>query len=458
MKAERILLSFLTLGLINVILADIEALTNGTSQSETEKDLVANDTSTAEQILDFLIDNNSAVNFALKRGNNKRKQQQTQKDEIRDVDNDSLTIDNQINNRISSYLNKKNSKLTNVTALVMKVDETLDLMNTERKENPLRVNVDKVTPSLPPFFSNAYNRVVHLLNNSSKENIISSEVLPKPPKKPTEEEILTEFRIENNQKVDGSKPLVLEDTINKIGSQLIEKISTNKSDNNKFSITLPSLIAMDNNTKQVSTVDLSVTTEKPFVTTNSITQEVSSTTHRTSIQKLSDRVGGLLERLGINKAKTEKPLILNNNRYTSQLNKLTTQIPFNYTTSQSLKASTIASGIPAGNAVIKETAESINNVQSFLQQFGVTLNNFSDTTTQRVLGDLNDFESMRLPTTFRTTRKPYPWTTNRYRPSNDGQTSLPNYFEEMETTTKRFFPTSFWRKTTSTAVFIFTFN
>lgn len=454
MKAQSMLLWFLLLGYITFTMAESTSLQpslNNTIQSGAEPELIANDTSTAEQILDYLIENNSAVNFALKRGNNKRKQQQN--DDKRDSNGNPLSLDGQINDRISSYLNKKSDKLKNVTALETRINETLNELSVKVKENSLHVTVEKATPSLPPFFSNAYNRVVHLLgNNRTEGGSLTNDMPPKPPKKPTEEEILAMVQIDKQKFEITSKPLILEETINEIGSQLIGKLSTKKEETTATS-TLPSTTSKTELiSNKISLISASTTLRVPVTTVKS---EVTSTTPRNTIQKLGDRVGGLLERLGINKGKTDIPS-LTNNRYTYTYEVPTTPTPVSITTAaptttQRPAISSIINNILPNNVIKEETVESINNVQSFLQQFGVTINSFGESTTLSNPVEMNDEENMRLPTTFRTTRRPYPWTTNRIRPSNDVPT-VPSDFEEMETTTRRFFPTSFWRKTTTTTV------
>lgn len=467
MKAQNVLLwcYLLILGYLTLILAESNKLPapalNSTIQSSVAADteLVANDTSTAEQILDYLIENNSAVNFALKRGNNKRKQQVT--DEKRDsINNKPLSLDDQINNRITSYLIKKSDKLKNVTALEMKVNETFN--EVKGKENSVLVTVEKPSPSLPPFFSNAYNRVVHLLGNNKTEgsNSLNMNDMPPKPPKPTEEEILamTSPTIEiTKQKIEiTSKPLILEETINEIGSQLIGKFSTKAQEIKSTTSTLPisttskkelviqkDPIVSDDRT----TVAVPVTTSK--TTTVKKAAVTTTTTERNTIQKLGDRVGGLLQRLGVNKGKTDKPAVINN-RYTYTYETPTTPNP---PTTKPVISSIVNDVLP-NNIVNEETVESINNVQSFLQQFGVTLNNnfAAETTTVRTPEEMmSDDENMRLPTTFRTTRRPYPWTTTRYRPANGAQT-IPSDFEEMETTTRGLFQTSFWSRRTPSTV------
>lgn len=449
MKAQNVLHWFLILGHITFILT--ESSTPGSTTNDTDAVIEANDTSTAEKILDYLIENNDAVNFALKRGNNKRKQTDEK------PASSSMSLDEQINNRISSYLTKKNDKVKNVTGLEFKVNGTKVELGPIGKENVLDKVVEKVpTPTLPPFFSNAYNRVVHLLGESKTEGgSNANEIMQKPPK-PSEAEILAMSGTTEKQ-----KPLMLEETINEIGSQLIGKLSTTKKEEGTTAVpsTTVKEVEKEVSTKVAPSTTIVEATTTPATTTTVKKKEVPSTTttHKTPIQQLGDRVGGLLQRLGVNKGKTGstvKPSVISNRVTYSYELPYSVSVPvFSMTSTGRPLVPPLVDDLIPSNAIKEQTVESINSVQSFLQQFGVTINSIPESSTMEVPDEMmSDEESIRLPTTYKTTRRPFPWSTNKYRPSNDAQTvqPIPTDFEEMETTTRRFFPTSFWKKSTST--------
>lgn len=323
------------------------------------------DTSAAEQILDYLVENNSAVNFALKRGNNngggKGKRKPSNNDKLKDGKLGSL--DDQINDRIKDLLNKKQEKLKNATVIDLNLNSTFETIDTLTNIPSTRTTMDdSKAVQVPEFFSNAYNRVVNLLASNKTQDEMG---MPMPPKKPTEEEILMAASDANTL-----APLALEDTINEIGSQLILGGGLVSTPNDEIKIeeqpdvSITTTDIPDTTTFPIPSTTASTTTLK----TTQIPRKATTTIKKNPVQMLGDRVGTIIDRLGLsNKAKTDKPA-LSKGTYSYEIPPSTTPQGPNIDKSMENRDNK------------EKVEESVHNVQNFLSQFGVSVSNYATTT------------------------------------------------------------------------------